>query len=276
MSILQTTCCHSRVFSIRCTLVLLFLVSCSTPSVCLAEGDSLQLEASLVLKKSIEFYSTQARHGGYVYHFNLDTNQRWGEGLASDTQVWVQPPATPTVGMAYLKAYEVTGEPSYLRYATAAGRALVYGQLKSGGWTNSIDFDPKSNRAALYRNGKGRERNYSSLDDGQTQSAIRLMVALDNALKFQDPQIHESATVALESLLAAQFPNGGFPQVWSGPVSSEGDVLSSKSAGYPDYDWRTQGRIKEYWNMYTINDYVTGYVAETLRDAYRVYDDKNT
>jgi hypothetical protein len=44
-------------------------------------------------------------------------------------------------------------------------------------------------------------------------------------------------------------------------------------ASYPDYDWRTEGRIKNYWDMYTLNDNVTGYVADVLIEAIRVYDD---
>ncbi|MCA9146984.1 MAG: DUF4838 domain-containing protein, partial [Planctomycetales bacterium] len=32
-----------------------------------------------------------------------------------------------------------------------------------------------------------------------------------------------------------------------------------------------EGRIKNYWDMYTLNDNVTGYVADTLLDAHRIY-----
>lgn len=45
-------------------------------------------------------------------------------------------------------------------------------------------------------------------------------------------------------------------------------------ASFPDYDWRTEGRIKNYWDMYTLNDNVTGYVAETLIAAHEVYGDE--
>jgi PelA/Pel-15E family pectate lyase len=267
----QLTGTHFRTArSSRLAVLLLLVMSLQVPVNCVAEDDSTKLAALRVLKKAAEFYRTQSKHGGYVYHYDLDTKQRWGEGLAADSQIWVQPPGTPTVGMAFLNAYRATGEHSYLQYAVAAGHALVYGQLKSGGWTNSIDFDPQSDRTAQYRNGKGRGKNYSSLDDGQSQSAIRLMIALDQELKFQDKQIHESATVALAGLLSAQFRNGAFPQVWAGAVQAQ----PVKSANYPNYDWRTEGRIKEYWNMYTVNDNVPGYVAETLRDAYRVYRDE--
>ena len=221
--------------------------------------------------KAAEFYRGEvASHGGYVYHYSLDLSQRWGEGVATKDQIWVQPPGTPTVGMAYLKAYEATGDPFFLDAATDAANAIVYGQLESGGWTNSVDFDPKGSHVAQYRNGRGRGKNNSSLDDGQTQSAIRLLVQVDQALEFKNRVDSPSSVIALDALLLAQYPNGGFPQVWTGPVQPQ----PALQASYPDYDWRTEGRVKNYWDMYTLNDNVTGYVAEVLIDAHRVYGDE--
>ena len=223
------------------------------------------------MHEAASFFRTKvASHGGYVYYYSPDLSRRWGEGVATADQIWVQPPGTPTVGMAYLKAYKATGEEFYLDAATEAAESLVYGQLESGGWTNCIDFNPRGGRVAQYRNGKGGGKNYSSLDDGQTESAIRLLVLADEALAFEHAKIHESAMLALDALLAAQFPNGAFPQVWSGPVTPQPVVKAS----YPDYDWRTEGRVEDYWNMYTLNDGVPGYVAETLIEAGRVYKDE--
>ncbi|MGI9430073.1 MAG: pectate lyase, partial [Bythopirellula sp.] len=238
----------------------------------LAPGQSDQRQQAIeAMRKAAEFYHGRvATHGGYVYHYSLDLAQRWGEGVATNSQIWVQPPGTPTVGLAYLKAYRASGDSFYLDAATDAASALVYGQLKSGGWTNSIDFDPKSKNVADYRNNRGRGKNNSSLDDGQTQSAIQLIVEVDKALDFNNQTIHESAVIALDALLRAQFPNGAFPQVWTGPVKAQ----PSLQASYPEYDWRTDGRIKNYWDMYTLNDNVTGYVADTLITAYDVYEDQ--
>ncbi len=220
-------------------------------------------------KAAVFFYTHVASHGGYVYYYSLDLKQRWGEGKATRDQIWVQPPGTPTVGMAYLKAYEATDDRFYLDAARQAAEALIYGQLRSGGWTNCIDFN-QHGRVAQYRNGRGHGKNNSSLDDGQTQSAIQLLIRVDKALGFQHKDIHESAHIALDALLAAQFPNGGFPQVWTGPVVKQPVIQAS----YPDYDWRTEGRIKNYWDMYTLNDNIPGDVAQTLIDAYRIYNDQ--
>jgi PelA/Pel-15E family pectate lyase len=230
----------------------------------------LREQALAALKQAATFYRTRvASHGGYVYYYTEDLQQRWGEGEASRDQIWVQPPGTPTVGMAYLKAFKATGDAYYLDGAREAARALIYGQLQSGGWTNCVDFNPQGSRVAQYRNGKGRGRNNSTLDDGISQAAVRLLMQVDQALAFKDEQIHGAAQVALDALLKAQYPNGGFPQVWTGPVPRTPVVKAS----YPSYDWRTQGRVKNYWDMYTLNDGLAGTVADTLADAAEVYKD---
>jgi PelA/Pel-15E family pectate lyase len=231
---------------------------------------TLRLQAAAAMRRAATFYrDSVASHGGYVYYYSVDLKQQWGEGVATRSQIWVQPPGTPTVGMAYLKVYEATGDSFYLNAAQEAAEALVYGQLKSGGWTNVIDFNRRG-RVAQYRNGKGSGKNYSSLDDGQSQSAIRLLIHVDKALGFRHEEIHEAAGFALNALLGAQFPNGAFPQVWKGPVKPQ-PILK---AGYPEYDWRNEGRIKNYWDMYTLNDNVCGYITETLIDAYNIYNDQ--
>jgi hypothetical protein len=172
--------------------------------------------------------------------------------------------------MAYLQAFEATGEQRYLSAANEAAAALLYGQLKSGGWTQAIDFDPRGSKVAQYRRGNGRGANNSTLDDGISQAAIRFLVQYDRATDSGDPQIHEAATFALDALLAAQFPCGAFPQVWTGPVQPQPPA----NGNFPQNDWRTEGRIKEYWNMYTLNDGLAGTVTATLLDAYAVYRDE--
>jgi PelA/Pel-15E family pectate lyase len=222
------------------------------------------------LKKAATYYRTKvARHGGYVYYTSVDLQERWGEGKASPDQIWVQPPGTPTVGLAYVKAYAATKDPWYLDAARETAEALVHGQLESGGWTNLIDFGTSGKRIGKYRNGKGGSWNTSSLDDGQTQSALMLLIRADEALEFKHAAIHDAAKYGLDALLKAQFPNGAFPQVWSGPVAAKPVVKAS----YPDYDWKTENRIKNYWDLYTLNDSLAGDALEPLVEAHRVYKD---
>jgi PelA/Pel-15E family pectate lyase len=171
--------------------------------------------------------------------------------------------------MAYLAAYRATSDKFYLDAAREAGAALIHGQLNSGGWTQVVDFDPKGSKVAQYRNGKGRGKSNSTLDDGISQSAIQFLAKLDQALELKDAEVHGAATYALDALLKAQFENGAFPQVWTGPVSKQAVVKAS----YPEYEWRTEGRLKEYWTQYTLNDGLAGTVTQTLLVAAEVYHD---
>lgn len=226
-------------------------------------------EALQTLKKAATYYREKvARHGGYVYYYSTDLQQRWGEGKASPATIFVQPPGTPTVGTAYLKAHAATNDDFYLEAAREAAEAVVYGQLESGGWTQVIHFaPPERGRLGKYRHGRGGSWNVSSLDDGQTQAALQFLVRADQAMNFQNARIHEAAFYGLDALLQAQFPNGAFPQGWRGPVEPQPVV----KARYPDYDWKTEGRVKNYWDYYTLNDNLAGTVASTLIAAHQVY-----
>lgn len=246
--------------------ILAILVSVVTP----VSAAPAPAEVIAEMKRASTYFSGKvAVEGGYVYYYSPDLEKRLGEGVATATEVWVQPPGTPAVGEAFLNAHEATGDAYYLEAAIKAGRCLVYGQLESGGWRNSIDFDGSGPRIDQYRNGKGKGNNFSTLDDDITQSALRFLMRLDSATGFKEPDIHEAVDYALKNLLAAQFPNGAFPQGWTGPVGARNIVQAS----LPGYDWRTEGRIKEYWNEYTLNDGLAGTVADTLILAHRIYEE---
>lgn len=235
-----------------------------------AEEAALRNEAGAALSKAATHYREKvARHGGYVYYCSPDFTRRLGEGVAGPEEIWVQPPGTPSVGLAYLAAHKATGDKFYLDAARETGKSLIYGQLASGGWTASIDFDPRGPRIGQYRNGKGRGRNNSTLDDGISQTAIGFLARLDGELEFKDSAVHEAVTIASDALLKAQFPCGAFPQVWTGPVPD----VAGKQASFPAYEWRTEGRIKNYWDMYTLNDGLAGTVAATLLELHAVYQD---
>jgi len=264
----EKTAMNSFRVSFRIALCSALVVSFSAAS---RADEALHAETIAGMKKAATFFRTKAAsHGGYVYYYTLDFTNRWGEGAATVDQIFVQPPGTPSVGMAWLRAHEATGDPFYLDAARETAEALLYGQLESGGWAQVIDFDPKGTKAGQYRNGKSKGRNQSTLDDGATQSALSFLMHTDRAMAFKHAGIHEAVKYALDSLLAAQHRNGAFPQGWRGPAPDYPAV----KAWYPDYDWRTEHRIKEYWDLPTLNDGLCGTVTRTLDDAVEIYRDE--
>src|SRR5256885_560820 len=97
-------------------------------------------EATQALKRSVTFFREQvSAEGGYLWRYSEDLSLREGEDKATATMAWLQPPGTPAVGEAYLHAYERTKEQFLLDAAIHTARALVKGQLHSGGWDNSIE-----------------------------------------------------------------------------------------------------------------------------------------
>lgn len=237
-----------------------------------AADNALRTEARAALDKATAYYHSKvATHGGgYVYFYSLDLEQRWGEGAATKEQAFTQPPGTPAVGDAYLRAYAATKNPRHLAAARDAGLALAHGQLKSGGWSQAFDWNPAGTKAVLLRNGKGnpKGRNHSSLDDDQTQACIAFLARLDRALEFKDPAISDTVRYALDALLKAQFPNGAFPQGFTGPVEAHPIIKASYPAEWPR-TWPNE----PYWNYYTLNDGLAGSVSETLLTVIDVYKD---
>lgn len=222
--------------------------------------------------RAVQAFQNQAGfRGGYVYEVSLDGTSRRGEGEATATEIWVQPPGTPTVGEAFLDAFDASPHPVFLEAAKASAAALLHGQLESGGWADRIDFDPAGKNTGRYRDGrgKGKGRKYSTLDDDKTQSALRFLIRLDQRLNATDPQLHEAVRYAIDRLLTAQFTNGGFPQGWEKPV----EAVPVIRASFPTGDWRAAERRKNYWDYPTLNDGLAGTVMQTLQRAFEVTGD---
>lgn len=225
------------------------------------------------MRRAVTFYHQQvASHGGYVYRYSADLAKREGEGKTDTDTVWVQPPGTPTVGMAYVNAYERTGADCLLDAAKDAGECLIQGQLRSGGWTDRIEFSPERRAKFAYRVDPVRKRafNWTTFDDDKTQSAVRFLMRLDQCLKFNDERIHEAVEFALESVLKAQFPNGAWPQGYQ--EFPEPAKYPVKRARFPA-DWPRKYPGGDYWGFYTLNDNSLVDTIDTLLLAHQIYQE---
>jgi len=206
----------------------------------LAAQATLEQQAREAILRAAKFYRSISTQGGYLWRYSLDLKTRAGEGPATQTQVWVQPPGTPAVGQGFLRAYRLTGEPLLLEGAIAAARALASGQLDPGGWDYRIEFDP-----ALRE--KWRARSLSTYDDDTTQSALRLL--MDVYKTRPDPEIKRSLDRGLEAVLKTQYPNGAWPQ--RHPAPREG-----------------------YYGYYTYNDDALADLVRTLIRAWEQFGEK--
>jgi hypothetical protein len=184
----------------------------------------------------------------------------------------VQPPGTPSVGLAFLTAHEATADRYYLDAARETAHALVRGQLLSGGWHYTIEFDEESRKRKAFRDGgKPDGRNTTTLDDDTTQAALRFLLRVDQTLGFKDAKIHECVEYALDCLLKAQYPNGAWPQGYDRfPDPARFPV---KRASYPETWLRTWPGSRQYWQRYTLNDSALPDTIATMLDAERTCGD---
>jgi len=229
-----------------------FVLMISMTSVSFA-SPPLAEKAEIVLNKAVQYFRwTVSTNGGYLWTYSEDLSQRSGEGKATETQIWVQPPGTPSVGFAYLRAYEATEDEFYLEAAKAAADALVWGQLESGGWDYKIDFSPEESQRWYYRrdqdkvNAKGR-RNTSTFDDNNTQSALSFIMTVHKVMS--EDKYLSTVEYGLAFMLTSQFENGAWPQRY--PLASKG-----------------------YSRWYTFNDNAINDCIKVMLDAYHIYGEE--
>lgn len=240
------------------TLCWAFFIAIAPP----AAAEPTREEVLGALKKSATFFREKcSHHDGYVWRVSRDLTLSEGEGETSESMIWVQPPGTPAVGAAFLEAYETTQDRFYLEAARDAASALVAGQLQSGGWYYSIEFDPEKRRVWGYRDNpafqpatRGRDRhNLTLLDDDVTPSALRLLARVNHALGSPDAHLAEALQFGIRSLLAAQAPNGGWRHNWDrypvAPASppESADLKASFPEAWPR-EWPNDWRGVHYLN----------------------------
>lgn len=230
--------------------------------------------ARTAMLKAADFMTENvSESGGYLWKYNEDLSLQEGEVVVSASTVWVQPPGTPTVGEAFLYAYQLTNEERMLDAARAAAHCLVAGQLNSGGWDYRIEFTDTDRMGYAYRMppSDDKARNTTTLDDNVTQSALRFLMHMDRELEMTDRVIHDAVQYALNQLLKAQYPNGAWPQRFSEiPDAEDFPILK---ASFPE-DWpRSYPRV-DYRSFYTFNDNTIADMVETMFEAYEIYGDE--
>src|SRR5688572_2929174 len=202
-------------------------------------GADLDPQARDALRRATSYFQSISTRGGYLWWYSEDLKQRAGESRATETQIWVQSPGTPAVGLAFLRAHEVTKDPSYLQAAQRAAEALAWGQLESGGWTYLIDFD-RANQRTYRRADKGklntkqiaRRRNVTTFDDDTTQLALRFLMKFVTVQTNAPAEIRSALDYGLENLLGAQYPNGAWPQGLDGRARAA-SLHQPKPARFP-------------------------------------------
>lgn len=228
-------------------------------------------EAREALRKATAYLTSISTRGGYLWRYSPDLSERAGENVATPTQIWIQPPGTPSVGMAFLRAFAATQDAAHFEAAHAAAMALAQGQLESGGWDYLVDFSPDSKHRTRLR--PERLKNISTFDDDNTQSAIRFLLAYCDAAKAsghlakaQGEIILNARDYALERMLEAQYPNGAWPQRYDGKPRSA-TAFPVVEATYPK-DYPRTWPNADYKHHYTLNDHTHRDCVETMLDAF--------
>ncbi len=230
-----------------------------------------QRSAARTLRQVVDFHRRQVGHeGAYLWTYSADLTKQEGEGKANKTSGWTQPPGSPFVGEAFLKAWRLSGERDCRDAAVEIAHALVRSQLQSGGWASHFDLGPDGARRYRYRAARGKSggRNLTTFDDDKSQSALLLLMHVDEELRFQDAKIHEAVGYALEHMLAAQYPNGAWPQQYDAPPDPADHPV--KPAAYPK-TWSRVYPKQRYVGYYTLNDNNMSNIIDMLLEAHRIY-----
>ena len=219
-------------------------------------------EVMEAIRKGSQFMRSISSEGGYLWRYSADLKLMAGEVKASRTMIWIQPPGTPSVGTAFLRAYKATGDAYLLDCALTVGDCLAMSQLESGGWDYRFDFASinrwyrQMDRGRLNVKEIAKRRNTTTFDDDNSQSALHFLMALAEycrqPLDEREKRILHAQMYGLTKLLESQYPNGAWPQRHDGrPVNpKEFPVIK---ATYPEKWSRTYEGL-DYRSHYTFND----------------------
>lgn len=256
-------------------------------------------EVHAAMRKAAEFYVTKVgTEAGYHPAYTVDLSpgrscrkDQWqisGNGPQTVTQ------ATPAVGMAFLEAWEASGDRYFLKAAQSAAHGMLKGQMCSGGWDERVtELDPVKRKNYRFRadgdcpdteawirdwyephqtGDKQVEprRNMTNMDNNITQSVVRMLMRVDRALNFEDRNLHEAVLHALDYLVLAQYASGAWPRNYE--KLGDPDRFPVMPASYPETWSRTWTR-PAFYSYYNINDDCTLNVMDAMLEAARIYNE---
>lgn len=266
---------------------------------CAASEAPTKQEALAALHKAVEFYATDVGneagyHPVYTVHISSGTSGEESEWQISGKGPQTIQHATPAVGMAFLQAWEATGDRYFLEAARSAAYGMLKGQMCSGGWDERItELAPEKRKNYRFRidgdcaraeewssdwygpdetadEQVGEKRNMTNLDNNITQSVMRMLMRVDRALCFEDKAIHEAVLHALDNLALAQYPIGAWPRNYEKCGNPE--LFPVIPASYPE-SWSHTWTRPAFYSYYNLNDDCTLNVMDAMIEAARIYNE---
>jgi len=118
--------------------------------------------------------------------------------------------------------------PCLLLSADKQGESILLHQRDNGGWPKNYDRDrsiPEGERKVILAN---KNRNDATFDNGATHTEIRYLAKM--LLKTKDPRYLEAVLKGIRFMLAAQYPNGGWPQRFPKPSGYSAHITFNDGA----------------------------------------------
>lgn len=180
-------------------LTVLALFACRNASADSAAAD-IRPRVERTARAACDAMLTRSQRGGWAHAWAESNSLTWGEykPVASGV-ITVQPPATPTVAAAMLRAGKLLDVPKYIDAAKAARDALAAIQTEGGGFPH--EAEPGAKKATS-----------GTFDDHVTTGALDFLIAWwQHSGDAADRALVDRVG---DFLLAAQHPCGGWPQAY--------------------------------------------------------------
>ena len=230
------------------------------------------------MKKAMAAMRRVSFAGGYAWHWPQDLSIAHGENRSSPSLIMMQPPGTPAMGLAFVEAYRATGDRLALQATREAAQSLMWCQMATGGWDSDFDYDPRKASRYHYRRDveagdtqRGGRHGGSTLDDEKTQSSLLFLLELAHTdAGKDDKELRAALKFGFDGLLAAQAPNGGWPQHYQGPADPTAPV---KKPTVPA-EWPHVWPGVDYTGFYTLNDNNIKVTIDLLLRAHELEHDE--